>query len=177
MAVLGQDRGGTGADADAGISALALLAFLGAGNTHHSGDYQHRPFARDWISWREGQAADGNLGGEAGLYAQHVLPLDGDLCACRGVCDDRRPGAAAPLQRAVDYSLRAQNPSTGGWRYRPGDMGDTSQLGWQLMSLWSAERAGINVPPQTWTGAERFLAQRASRSSRAGWRAIDRTAR
>jgi hypothetical protein len=25
------------------------------------------------------------------------------------------------------------------------------------MSLWSAERAGIKVPPQTWTGAERFL--------------------
>ena len=61
------------------------------------------------------------------------------------------------VRRAVDYSLRAQHPSTGGWRYRVGDTGDTSQLGWQLMSLWSAERAGIKVPPQTWTGAERFL--------------------
>jgi hypothetical protein len=61
------------------------------------------------------------------------------------------------VERAVDYCLRAQNPSTGGWRYRPGDMGDTSQLGWQLMALWSADRAGMNVPPQTWTGAERFL--------------------
>ena len=61
------------------------------------------------------------------------------------------------VRRAVEYSLRAQHPSTGGWRYRPGDTGDTSQLGWQLMSLWSAERAGIKIPPQTWTGAERFL--------------------
>ena len=67
------------------------------------------------------------------------------------------------VRRAVDYSLRAQHPSTGGWRYRPGDLGDTSQLGWQLMSLWSAERAGIKVPPQTWTGAERFLAERSPR--------------
>ena len=37
QAVLGQDRGGAGADADTGISALALLAFMGAGHSHHGG--------------------------------------------------------------------------------------------------------------------------------------------
>jgi hypothetical protein len=64
---------------------------------------------------------------------------------------------APAVQRAVDYSLRAQHPSTGGWRYNIGDTGDTSQMGWQLMSLWSADRAGIEIPPRTWTGAARFL--------------------
>ena len=33
--VLGQDRNGAGAKADTGVSGLALLAFLGAGHTHH----------------------------------------------------------------------------------------------------------------------------------------------
>jgi hypothetical protein len=61
------------------------------------------------------------------------------------------------LRRAIAYSVRAQHPATGGWRYRVGDTGDTSQLGWQMMSLWSAQQAGIEISPQTWTGTERFL--------------------
>ena len=54
------------------------------------------------------------------------------------------------VQAAINYTLAAQIRATGGWRYRaiesPGERGDTSQLGWQLMSLKSAELAGINVP-------------------------------
>ena len=156
MVVLGQDRGGTGADADAGITALALLAFLGAGQTHHSGDYQ--PAVRKGLDYLvQGQAADGNLGGEAGLYARMYCHSMATFALAEALATTGDPALRPAVQRAVDYSLRAQNPSTGGWRYRPGDMGDTSQLGWQLMSLWSAERAGINIPPQSWTGAERFL--------------------
>jgi hypothetical protein len=156
MAVLGQDRGGAGADADTGISALALLAFLGAGSTHRDGDYRST-VGKGLEFLLRGQAADGNLGGEAGLYAQmycHSMATFAlaEACAITGDLALKRP-----VERAVDYSLRAQNPATGGWRYRPGDMGDTSQLGWQLMALWSAERVGVTVPPQTWTGAERFL--------------------
>ena len=45
----------------------------------------------------------------------------------------------------------------GGWRYRPGDAGDTSQLGWQLMSLKSAELAGIPMPDATRQGIIRYL--------------------
>ena len=50
------------------------------------------------------------------------------------------------VQRAVAYTVAAQDPYGGGWRYRAGDPGDTSQLGWQLMSLKSAELAGIPIP-------------------------------
>src|SRR6476620_5566897 len=38
--VLGQDRGGAGRNADTGISALAVLAFLGAGHSHVNGQYR-----------------------------------------------------------------------------------------------------------------------------------------
>lgn len=156
MAVLGQDRGGTGADADTGISALALLSFLGAGNTHRGGDFTS-PVRKglDFLTRR--QAADGNLGGDAGLYAHMYCHSMATFALAEAYAMTGDPALKGPVERAVNYSLRAQNPATGGWRYRPGDMGDTSQLGWQLMALWSAERAGMNVPPQIWTGAERFL--------------------
>ena len=50
------------------------------------------------------------------------------------------------VRRAVAYTVAAQDPYGGGWRYRPGDPGDTSQLGWQFMALKSAELAGIPMP-------------------------------
>jgi len=155
-AVLGQDRGGAGADADSGITALALLAFLGAGHSHTTGDYQSN-VVRGLEYLMRGQANDGHLAANTGLYARmycHSMASFA-LAEALAMTGDKRLEPA--VRRAVDYSLRAQHPSTGGWRYRPGDVGDTSQLGWQLMSLWSAERAGIRIPPRTWTGAERFL--------------------
>lgn len=155
-AVLGQDRGGAGADADSGISGLALLAFMGAGHTHLAGDYQST-VARGLEFLMRGQAHDGHLAANTSLYARmycHSMASFA-LAEALAMTGDRRLEPA--VRRAVEYSLRAQHPSTGGWRYRPGDVGDTSQLGWQLMSLLSAERAGIKIPPQTWTGAERFL--------------------
>jgi hypothetical protein len=68
---------------------------------------------------------------------------------------DRRLQPA--VAKAIGFSVAAQNATTGGWRYRPGDSGDTSQHGWQMMALASAQRAGIDVPSHTWIRVERFL--------------------
>jgi hypothetical protein len=156
MAVQGQDRGGAGADADSGISALALLAFLGAGHSHVEGDYQ-ATVAKGLEFLMRGQSADGHLASDTSLYARMYCHSMSSFALAEALAMSGDKRLEPAVRRAVDYSLRAQHPSTGGWRYRPGDVGDTSQLGWQLMSLWSAERAGIKIPPQTWTGAERFL--------------------
>ncbi len=156
MAVQGQNRGGAGADADSGISALALLALMGAGHTPVAGDYQSN-VTKGLEFLMRGQSADGHLASETSLYARmycHSMATFA-LAEAFALTSDKR--LEPVVGRAVDYSLRAQHPSTGGWRYQPDDTGDTSQLGWQLMSLWSAERAGIKIPPPTWTGAERFL--------------------
>src|SRR5262249_12238121 len=154
--VLGQDRGGAGRNADTGISALALLAFLGAGHSHLQGEYRdtvHRGV--DFLL--RSQAADGSLFGDATLYAQmycHSMATFA-LAEDQAMSGDRRLELA--VTNAINFSLAAQNMATGGWRYRPGDTGDTSQLGWQIMALASAKRAGINVPDQTWNRVERFL--------------------
>jgi hypothetical protein len=156
LMVLGQDRGGAGRNADTGVSALALLAFLGAGHSHVQGEYRdtvHRGV--DFLL--RSQAADGSLFGNATLYAQmycHSMSTFA-LAETQALSGDRRLEPA--VIKAVNFSLAAQNTGTGGWRYRPGDSGDTSQMGWQIMALASAKRAGIRIPDQTWNRVDRFL--------------------
>jgi len=64
------------------------------------------------------------------------------------------------IQIACQYSMRAMNPKSGGWRYEfpTEDPGDLSQFGWQAMLLNSASnhRAFI-VPPQSRLLMQRFL--------------------
>lgn len=49
------------------------------------------------------------------------------------------------LSRAVTFTLSQQDATSGGWRYRPGQEGDVSMFGWHMMSLKSAEIAGITI--------------------------------
>ena len=63
----------------------------------------------------------------------------------------------AAASRALAYALTAQDPSGGGWRYRPRQHGDTSVTGWHVVALNSATKAGFPVPPQTAAGVTGFL--------------------
>jgi hypothetical protein len=154
--VLGENRGGAGARADTGITALALLAFLGAGHTHQQGPYADN-IARGLDYLRRTQGSNGNLGGDAELFAHmycHSMAAFAVSEAAAMTGDDK---LLPVVRRAVAYSLAVQHPTDGGWRYRPGDRGDTSQLGWQLMALKSAELAGVDVPDVVWTRVDRYL--------------------
>lgn len=152
---LGQDRQGAGQKADTGITGLALLAFLASGQTHLEGE--HREAIQRGLEFLlASQADDGNLAGEAELFARMY---------CHGICSlalseayaltgDRR--LHEPVRRAVHYTLAAQHVG-GGWRYQPHDAGDLSQFGWQLMSLKSAEMAGLRIPDETRVRMIRFM--------------------
>jgi hypothetical protein len=140
--VQGHHRHGAGARSDHGVTGLALLAFLGAGNTHRDGDYADA--VRRGIGFLVGrQRADGALGGDAeffaALYCHGMATIAlAETCAMTGDA-----GLRPALERAVRHTLAMQNQATGGWRYAVGDRGDTSQLGWQLMVLSSAGNAGL----------------------------------
>jgi hypothetical protein len=154
--VLGHDRQGAGANADTGVTGLAVLAFLGSGNSHLHGSYRNEVAgALEFL--RQRQRADGSLFGEAELYARMYCHSMATLAACEAYAMTRDRRLDPMCRAAVSYSLAMQHPADGGWRYRRGDTGDTSQLGWVLMVLKSAELAGIDVPDVTWTRAERFL--------------------
>ncbi len=77
------------------------------------------------------------------------------LSEAYGLSGDKQVGQAA--QRAVDFILTAQNKTDGGWRYNPGDAGDTSVVGWQLMALKSAHMAGLSFSPGVFQQTSKWL--------------------
>ena len=154
--VEGQLRQTTGIRADTGVTGLALLALLGGGHTHERGPYkQHVQAGLEYL--RKQQQANGNLAGPAGSFAQMYCHGIATLAVCEayGMTKDARLEPVA--RRAVEYTVRSQHQTTGGWRYYPGDPGDTSQFGWQLMVVESAREAGIFVPEKTRWLTRRFL--------------------
>ncbi len=156
MHIDGKNRQRAGIEADTATTGLALLAFLASGHTHLDGHYREN-VRRGLEYLLRCQAQDGNLGGKATAYAKmycHSMAAFA-ISEAYGMTDDAR--LRQPVRRAIGYTLAAQSNSDGGWRYRPGDPGDTSQAGWQLMALKSAELAGIPIPVQTRNGLIRFL--------------------
>lgn len=154
--VLGHDRGGAGTEADAAVTGLAVLAFLGAGHTHLEGNYRETvQHALEYLL--RIQAKDGDLAGNARTFARMYCHGMATLALSEAFAMTGDPRLRPYVERAVKYTIRTQHLTDGGWRYQPGDPGDTSQLGWQLMALRSAEMAGIRLPGKTRAGMIRFL--------------------
>ena len=136
-----------------GATGLALLPFLGAGHTHLQGEY--RDVVERGLYYLKSHMVMTEQGGdlqEGTMYAQGIATIA--LCEAYGMTQDE--SLRQPAQRAIDFICYAQH-SGGGWRYYPGQPGDTTVFGWQMMALKSAAMAGLNVPSPTITLAERFL--------------------
>ena len=140
-------------DGDVGVTGLALLAYLGAGYTHRSG--QHRDTVRRGLDWLiAGQTANGDLRRGGQLYGQAMATAA--LCEAYSLTGDER--LLAPARRAVEFICAAQNPGAG-WRYEPREDSDTSVTGWQVLALKSAELAGIATPAVNWQWTALWLEQ------------------
>jgi hypothetical protein len=140
---------------DSAATAMALLPFLAAGQTHKSKGAYKAGIAKG-ITWLKGQQhADGNLAGNTPkpMYAHALATMA--LSEAYGMTKDDGVGKSA--RRAVEYIERAQNQSTGGWRYTPGEKGDTSVFGWQIMALKSAQLAGLPVNSAVFDNAQKWL--------------------
>jgi hypothetical protein len=158
----GNDRRGAGTKSDAGVTGLALLAFLGAGYTHEEGQYEDN--VRRAIQWLlKKQRDDGYLGAEAtyydAMYCHGIAAYS--LAEAYGMQTD--PTAFPELLNGVTkgvYFIVAMQNDDGGWRYRKGQQSDMSMFGWQLMALKSANIAGIQTPDATYKGMVKFLKER-----------------
>jgi hypothetical protein len=138
---------------DTGLTGLSLLAFLGAGHTHLS-EGPYRETVRRGLSWLlRTQQADGDLQYGGRIYA-HAMATISITEAFAMTKDGRLKG---PAQRGILWLARAQHPESGGWRYGPGQFGDTSVYGWAVLALRSAKQAGLEVPDTTWLAARRWL--------------------
>lgn len=101
------------------------------------------------------QARDGDFGG--GMY-NHALAT---MAVCRAYLVSADPKLKQPAQRGVDFIVGAQN-ALGGWDYTArGATADTSIGGWQIQALKLGQQAGLQVPRQSWDGANRWLDARA----------------
>jgi hypothetical protein len=150
-----QQRQASGIHADAGLTGLAVLAFLGAGYTHEEGIYADTvDRALRWLIRQ--QEADGFLGGKAAHYARMYCHGMASIALGEAYGMTNDSSLRSPLAAATRYIVSTQN-SDGGWRYTKGSQGDMSMFGWQLMALKSAATAGVDVPQETLDGAITFL--------------------
>ena len=78
------------------------------------------------------------------------------LCEALGMSHDERLRPAATM--AIQFIIRAQDAKGGGWRYQPGQPGDTSVFGWVMMALRSGQLARIKIPKEVFQRAENYLA-------------------
>jgi RNA polymerase sigma factor (sigma-70 family) len=138
---------------DVAGTALGLLPFLGAGFTHKpaAANPYDRAIERGLaFLLRKQDKRSGDFGG--GMYAHGLASIA--VCEAFGLTRD--PALRRPAQQAVDYIVRAQHVA-GGWRYAPGQAGDTSVTGWQVMALKTAQMAGLDVPAETLQKASGYL--------------------
>lgn len=137
-------------------TAMALLAFQGAGHTHKTGDYK-TVVAKGWAALLKKQDSEGNFF-RPGPPRHHQLYTHAQatiaLCELYGMTKD--PEYKKPAQKAINFCFEAQS-SGGGWRYSPGETGDLSVTGWFVMALQSARMAGLDVPSDRLDKITNFL--------------------
>lgn len=136
-------------------TALALLPFLGAGQTHTEGE--HHEVVRKGLLYLSQQMHLESRGADfrtpsGNLYGQGIATLV--FCEAYAMSGDDELKKFA--QAGIDFIIAAQHEA-GGWRYEPGEPGDTTVTGWQLMALKSARLAGLQVPQSTIYRASYFL--------------------
>jgi len=136
-------------------TAMALLAFQGAGHTHKKGDFKTN-VATGWKWLLDEQDADGNFYHEGPFHHRFYTQAQCTIALCElyGMTKDEK--YKVPAERAVQYCLRSQS-SEGGWRYSPCMDSDVSVTGWVVMALQSARMAGLEVPKDHFRRVERFL--------------------
>jgi len=165
----GIDREFAGRDADTGLTALSILAFLGKQHTLEQGAYSENVTkALRWLVGQQGknsQGVDGYLGGNAaeiaGVYSHAIATFAIAEAYAMTENQEQAQFLLDPLQKAVRFTLLCQLDD-GGWRYKRGQQGggDMSIFGWHLMSLKSAQAAGLEIPLASRQKMILFLQQR-----------------
>jgi hypothetical protein len=144
-------------ESDTAATGLALLPLLGAGYIH-TVKCRHQAAVRRGLEWLvQHQQPNGDLfvggPGIAYMYSHAIGAMA--LCEAYGLSHDSN--LKEPAMRALAFIIDAQNATTGGWRYSPGQSGDTSVFGWQIFALRSGHLAGLTIPRETLRGCTEYL--------------------
>ncbi len=142
--------------AEAG-AAFGTLAFLGHGETVDSAEFGVTvQKALEFIVSRvnDGGTYSGNM------YVQAL----GVFALAEGYAMSGSPALKAPLERSAHVIVQSQKAQkenaihVGGWRYSAGDAtSDLSVSGWQIMAIKSAANAGVEIPPEAFDKALKYV--------------------
>jgi hypothetical protein len=136
-------------------TAMAMLAFQGAGHTHTRGEYRD-VMKRAMEALVGMQDKDGNFfrvgRNHSRLYSQAQATIA--VCELYAMTMDAELREVA--QKAINYAVKVQAPE-GGWRYEPNIDSDVSVSGWFMMALQSGKMAGLDVPSPTLDRLTKFL--------------------
>ncbi len=155
----GPYKSGSNVENEEAATAMALLAFQGAGYTTSSS--KNDPYTRVVtrggrgfcaVSRRTGTFSPILVPEQHQLYTQALCTIA--LCELYGMTHDE--SYLVPAQKAVDYCVKIQAPE-GGWRYQPGVDSDLSVTGWFAMAMQSARMAGLEVPSPVFDKIGKFL--------------------
>jgi hypothetical protein len=136
-------------------TAMALLAFLGAG--HNDTDGQYASTVKRGIEFLLGLQDDSGFfasrsSSHEKMYAQALATIA--VCELYGMTKDVALHDKA--QRALDFAMDAQSPQ-GGWRYQPKIDSDTSVTGWYVVALATGRDAGLKIKDEVLDAASGYF--------------------
>jgi hypothetical protein len=140
---------------DPGVTGLAALAFLWAGETHKHGNYQDT--VRNALQYlKQIQDSEGCFGPRTTNHFtyNHAIAAQAMVTAYALTAS---PLFKQSAQLGIEFIEKARNPYLG-WRYgvRPGD-NDTSMTGWMTAALHAGKHAGLKVDDQCFEGARAWI--------------------
>ncbi|MEO6711267.1 MAG: prenyltransferase/squalene oxidase repeat-containing protein [Planctomycetota bacterium] len=142
---------------DVGMTGLAMLAFLGDGNTTREGPYKEQ--VAKAIKWmKDQQDADMGVYGERGGHSFMYDHAIATLAMCEAYYFSRSPLLKRSAQDAINFITRARNPYSA-WRYAypPAGDSDTSVTGWCVFAMASAHEGGLEIDPEGFVGAKQWI--------------------
>ncbi len=142
---------------DVGITALALLAFLGDGNTMDSGPY--KDVVKNAVKWlRKQQGANGLFG----TAASHDFVYDHAIAAyamCEAYGLSNYKTLRKNAQKGINYLESHRNPYAC-WRYQPRDNdNDSSVTFWCVFAYIAARDFKLDVNPNALKIADSYYDQ------------------
>lgn len=132
-------------DADAAMTGVVLLCYLGAGHTH-TADGPYREQVKRGIGWLLArQASNGDMRAGETMYGHTIATV----AMCEAFAMTRDATLESPTKRAAEFLFQGTTKGRG--------RDATSVLGWEVMAMESARRAGIRTPRTTFDSARKFL--------------------
>tara|TARA_R110002049_G_scaffold72490_8_gene187601 strand:- start:8220 stop:9830 length:1611 start_codon:yes stop_codon:yes gene_type:complete len=136
-------------------TAMALLAFMGDGNSHLSGEYRLE-VERGMKYLLKQQSRRGAFDNVGRHHEKAYAQAQGTIAICELYAMTKDSWLRPRAQLAADYAIEWQSPE-GGWRYDPKEDSDTSITGWFVMALKSAQAAGLEIDAGVFYRVDKYL--------------------